>query len=364
MRLGLLLAAGLMFAHGATGATHVACVSTAGELTDALAALSTSTANTDADEIRLRTGTYVVPAGGFVGAVSNHHDLTIRGGWLDAGCSAQSSDASLTILDGDHAAGVLTIGAIAIPDSNIEVSGLTFQNGNASAAFANCAGGLKVADSGPISNGNILIERNIFRNNSVGAGTTCTTAAGALVAATDGTSLVVRGNLFVDNSAPAVGAMFLYSNNAIDTANNTFTRNEATDGSVKPRYVFDYFTLSGVNLSNSIFWNDTLGADAFDVNLSGQFISGKFRGATLLDDDIQTPGGTPVQETGTLNVDPKFAGTDDFRLSASSPLIDAGANAASGGLSDVDLDGAPRVDATIVDIGTYESSFVFVSGFD
>src|SRR5262249_18350096 len=131
----------LLFAGSAAAATHVACVDTSGELADALAALSTSTTNTDADEIRIRTGTYVVPAGGFGGAVRNHHDLAIRGGWLDAGCSAQSSDAALTILDGDHAAGVLTIDTVEIPDSDIEISGLTFQNGNASAPFQNCAGG-------------------------------------------------------------------------------------------------------------------------------------------------------------------------------------------------------------------------------
>jgi len=31
--------------------------------------------------------------------VSNNHDLTVRGGFLDAGCTQQTMDASLTVLE-------------------------------------------------------------------------------------------------------------------------------------------------------------------------------------------------------------------------------------------------------------------------
>ena len=347
--------------NSALAATHVTCVGSSGELADALANLSTSTSNSDADEIRIRAGSYIVPAGGFVGAVNNHHDLTVRGGYLDAGCAGQSLDASLTVLDGDHAAAVLTINTLLIPASNIEVSGLTFRNGAASCTFQECAGGLKISDSGPISGGDILVERNIFRDNSAGTGTQ---AVGALIAATDGASLIVRGNLFLGNSAPNTAAAFLFSNNAIDVSNNTFSGNEATDLAQNPRLIVDYFTLAGLNLDNNIFWGDVLGTGVFDINLTGQFISGQFRGVTLVDNDIEATTGTAVAEAGTRHVDPGFAGAGNFRLSPTSPLIDAGSNAAAGGLGDVDLDGAPRVDAASIDIGAYESNYIFTNSLE
>ena len=347
----------ILLAANARATTHVACVADADGLVAALANLSTSTASTDADEIRLRAGTYLAPAAGFAGAVSDQHNLTIRGGYLDAACTLQSADASLTVLDGNHASSVLRIDAIAIPRSDIEVSGLTIQNGSTS-AFQGCAG-LKVGDPGPISGGNTLIERNIFRGNVATAAFPGAAATGALLAATDGASLIVRGNLFVANSAPNTAAAFFYSNFAIDVSNNTFALNEATDTTQKPRFLVDFFTATGLALSNNVFWGNVNGSDAFDVNLSGQF-----KAATLVDNDIQTPGGTAKSETGSVQVDPLFASPDDFHLAFGSPLIDAGSHDAAGGLTTFDLDGAPRIDASGVDLGAFESNYVFANGFD
>jgi hypothetical protein len=50
-----------------------------------------------------------------------------------------------------------------------------------------------------------------------------------------------------------------------------------------------------------------------------------------------------------------FAGNGNFRLSSTSPLIDRGHDNAAGGMTDVDLDGLPRVVGPAVDIGAYES---------
>jgi hypothetical protein len=65
-----------------------------------------------------------------------------------------------------------------------------------------------------------------------------------------------------------------------------------------------------------------------------------------------------------MQADPKFVGTGDFRLSVASTLIDAGVDDPSGGLAEVDLDGAPRIDAATADLGAYESSYVFIDGFE
>ena len=361
MKIALLLFAALVAALppvGAAATTHVACVDSTTALADALSALSSSTGNTDADEIRVQAGTYIAPAGGFIASVTNHHNLTIRGGYLDAACTVQAADAELTVLDGNHAAGVMTINTIAIPDSDIEVSGLTFQNGSGSNASGSNAGGLKIGDPNPISGGRILVERNIFRNNS-SAGNGFSQAVGGLLAATDGISLIVRGNLFANNSSPNEAAASFYSNNEIDVSNNTFVGNHSTDALLQTRFALDFFTVSGLMLSNNIFWGNAAGAGEFDINLSGQFTH-----ATLVNNDIETATGTAKSATGTLQVDPQFSGNADFRLSASSPLIDAGVDTPPGGLGNLDLDGSPRIDAATVDLGAYESSYIFVGDFE
>jgi len=346
------------FAPAAFAGTNVFCVASPDDLTDALASLSTSAANTDTDEIRIRTGTYFAPAGGWVGSVTTHHALTIRGGYTDVDCTQQTLNASMTVLDGNDTSGVMTINTPLIPDSDIEVSGLTFQHGKGNSAFESNAGGLKIGDPNPINGGKVLIERNIFRDNSA-TSNGFSHAVGGLLAATDGDSLIVRGNLFANNSSPNEAAASFYSNNEIDVSNNTFVGNHSTDALLQTRFALDFFTVSGLMLSNNIFWGNAAGAGEFDINLSGQFTH-----ATLVNNDIETATGTAKSATGTLQVDPQFSGNADFRLSASSPLIDAGVDTPPGGLGNLDLDGSPRIDAATVDLGAYESSYIFVGDFE
>jgi hypothetical protein len=353
-----LLVLSLFASDEVTAANRIVCVASTPDLSDALATLANSASNTDSDELRIRTGTYLAPAGGWVGAVTTHHDLVIRGGYTDEGCTQQTNDASATILDGHDSVGVMAIDTPLIPNSNIEISGLTFQNGNATAPFGNVAGGLRVGDSGPISGGNILIERNIFRSN-VGDSPIGSSMAGGLVAATDGQSLIVRNNLFVNNSAKNSAALVVYSNNAIDVSNNTFTGNQSTDTTLQQRVIIDFSTFGGLLLSNNIFWGNAITPGVFDIDLGGQFV-----GATLANNDIESSTGTPVADVGTVSVDPEFVGSTDFRLARTSPLIDAGINDAPGGLATIDLDGSPRVEQGSVDLGAFESSYIFANGFE
>jgi hypothetical protein len=359
MRITFAFLFALLLANGAAAVPRIVCVSTSSDLANALTTLSTSTTDTNADDIRIRIGTYIAPAGGWVGAVSNNHDLTVRGGFVDAACTQQSMVASLTVLDGNHAAGVMTINANAIPNSTIVISSLTFQNGSGSSPFQSSAGGLKVGDPGPIAGGVVLIERNIFRHNVGVAGIGGTLAVGGLLAASDGQSLIVRGNLFFDNRAPNAAAVYLYSDNAIDVANNTFTGNLSTDTLQAQRVIIDFFTATGMHLDNNIFWDNSVGAGIADIDVSGQF-----RHSTLRNNDIQSLIGTPASSTGALSVTPGFIGGENFRLSPSSPLIDAGVGNPSGGLSGNDLDGAQRVDGATLDLGAYESNYIFVDGFE
>lgn len=348
MKSAISLMIGSLLATQAATATHVACVGSAAELTTALAGVSTAPGKDDADEIRIRVGNYIAPAAGWVTTASRNHDLAIRGGYTDTACTQRTMDASATVLDGANVAGILAINADAFYVADIEVSGLTFQNGNSVSAFGTAAGGLKVSDPGPIANGNILVERNIFRNNTASGAEA--SSAGGLVAATDGQSLIVRNNLFVNNSGPKIAAAYAFSNNRVDISNNTFTKNAANDAT-QQRVVMDFFSLTGVWLSNNIVWANPPGDNAFDLHFDAQT-----RRTTLTNNDIQTSTGTPVAAIGTVSVSPRFVGVTDYRLQPGSPLINTGTNNPSGGLAVADLDGAPRVAAGLVDLGAYEYS--------
>jgi len=115
-----------------------------------------------------------------------------------------------------------------------------------------------------------------------------------------------------------------------------------------------HFTFTGIRLSNNVFWNNTAGAGEYDLNFSGVF-NGE-HGATLANNDIQASTGTAVAETRTLHVDPGFVGNGNFHLADSSPLINAGIDNPAGDLANVDLDGAPRIVGSAVDLGAYENS--------
>ena len=66
-------------------------------------------------------------------------------------------------------------------------------------------------------------------------------------------------------------------------------------------------------------------------------------------------GGTSANNLFNVNPNFKNALTGNFRLSAGSPAIDAGDNAALSGLSaSRDLDGNDRIKRKVVDIGCYE----------
>lgn len=61
---------------------------------------------------------------------------------------------------------------------------------------------------------------------------------------------------------------------------------------------------------------------------------------------------------------PQFGSATNLRPKRSSPLIDAGLNAPTGGLPGASFDGGPRLVGPRVDIGAYELDELLVDGFD
>lgn len=368
LRVGLwLVAAGM--AGDAVAARF--CVADAEGLTAALAAAA---GNGEDNEILLRQGIYFAPAGGWrIDLLNGAHSLDLAGGHTDAACARRSADAALTVLDGKDLARPLSIetsGSFGAPNGkHINVSGLTFRNGR-----AEDAAGLKVSDPGPIYGGTILVEGNVFLDNTTtsfrfGLG------AGALLAATDGpdfnggTGLVVRNNLFAGNSGPNAAAMYLFSNNLIEVGNNTVAGNRATDAALGERVAVGYFTLTGIRFSNNVFWDNNPAAlpQTYDLRLDD---NGQAR-AALVNNLLQSRVGTAVSETGSVGGNPVFADTAarNYAPGAGSPLVDAGSDTSTAGLPPSDVAGHPRVAGTQVDIGAYERDAtrpdaIFADGFD
>ena len=377
-RVAVLVLVGLWNAGQAFASTI--CVSTADELTAALATAQAE--KTSSHEIRIHTGHYMAPPGGWHVDVHQSGSLVIAGGFQD--CQTQLPDSSLTSLDGNQIVRPLTIDTSfdqASPFSGgaIAISGLTFENGS-----GDRAGGLKISDAGPIYNGRILVERNIFRNN-VGTAYAQDDSGGALLAATDGdftgnVFLIVRDNLFAGNRAPDGAAALLFSNDSIDVNDNTFTGNQTTgivpnDVPLTVHTAVTIFTLTQIVYSNNIFWaNNPENVDGtFDLRADST-VRGDLA-ADLFNNDIQTLHGTPRNQDGNTAVDPGFVGAahGDFRLVPNSPLVDAGKDDPEGGFAivalhgvatAVDLQGEYRVQGPHHDIGSYESGTIFRNGFD
>jgi len=366
-RIALLLS-GLCGYSLAFGSTF--CVTSVDELTSALAAAQQD--QTASHEIRIHTGHYMTPAGGWRIDI-DVRGITIVGGYDNPDCTSQSSDASLTVLDGHQSARPLTIDtSFAFQQTpvarDIVIRGLTFANGS-----GDRAGGLKVSDAGPITTANVLIERNIFRNNAATVYAQ-DNSGGALLVATDGPDfsgsvfLTVRGNLFSGNRAPDGAAALLFSNNSIDVSNNTVTANQSFDTSLSVRSTFTTFTLSGINYSNNIFWanNPDSLADTFDLRADSTVRSNL--AADLFNNDLQAVHGTPRTDQDNRAVDPGFIDSTqgDFHVAKTSMMVDVGIDDPEGGVAPIDLDGTTRVLGAHVDIGAYESNpdTVFQDGFD
>jgi predicted outer membrane repeat protein len=175
------------------------------------------------------------------------------------------------------------------------------------------------------------------------------------------TFATITNNIIEGNSATlGAGIYLVHSLGSPIITNNTITGNTAaTDGG---GIYCD--SVGSCTITNTIFWNNTaaVGPELFIYLL-----------ATVNIDASDVEGGqilVPVDTSSTLNWgplmiddDPIFADVpnNDFHISATSPCLNSGDNAAPG-LPDSDFEGDPRIVGDAVDIGADEVGIVDSDG--
>lgn len=346
----LLLATPAAFApvHAATY-----CVDDANELQVTLQA---AVSNDENDIVRLEAGIYrsTSPNGFVVNNFSDEdYDLEISGGWT-ANCGLRLPGQRSTI-DGDLERPGLTITGTLDVRGTLTIRHMQFLRGLS--LNPDRAGGLT------INRGyDIVLESNLFRQNTVRHVNSA--ASGGLYALSEGT-IVIRGNLFVDNDADtpvtiAAGAASMHCYSFTGSAsfnNNTVVGNTADIGADSDIGGVRVYGVPNCpwTVANNILWDNT-----------GLDLANDVANTSIRYNDLEDRDGThlPANYVGNLRVDPQFISATNFRLQRSSPLVDGGMNAPAGGLPSASFDGGPRVVGTRVDMGVYELDRLMADGFD
>jgi hypothetical protein len=342
---GVTVAAAISLAASTANADPVrVCVSTAVELQAALSQFSDAGILNGTDAlIEVVAGTYTIgtaTSGGpfhYLNTASTG-ELTIQGGYA-AGCGTRSANALATVLDG---ASVSQVMSLEDAHAKIDVSGLTIQNGNSSAAGA----GLEVNFMGRDVAAARIFD-NVIRNNH------SSQFAGGLAVATSGaTVVIVYSNLIVDNSAPLVGGVYVFANNSSSEGvlyDDTVSGNSAT--AMNGVGGADCNGTGTCEVFNSIFW----GNSNFGLSLNSP-------GAYLSSNDIDTRNGSAiVTDVNNLSKIPDFVDSahGDFHLASTSPLFAV----SSGPFGDVDIEGHAYPTRGLHDLGVYAQT-IFSYGFD
>lgn len=190
------------------------------------------------------------------------------------------------------------------------------------------------------------------RNSTVTSNTATSNGGGVYLS---GSSPVISNNSIYFNTGPNGAGIYCTSAPAAITNNTIYDNASRLAGGGIACY-----SSPGATVSNNVVLSNTLGvfvsgsAPAFWNNDVYSNSSYNYQG-------VPTPPNATNISKDPLLVDPS---NSDFHLTLGSPCIDAGRNSAPG-LSPVDLDGEPRIQGGVVDIGVdefTEASTGIVSG--
>jgi hypothetical protein len=321
-------------------ATHAAtyCVQNA---TGLHSALNQAVSNGQDDTIRIVAGTLPVDDVTHLSFSSGQDDdLSILGGY-DATCTALAGPGAKSRLVGTGNQPLGYLAMYGASTGHMLLQRLVWQNGAANTSQA----AVEINTSGSLQ-----IEQSAFLDLHGGANR----PHAVEIRVTGAFNLL--NNVFARNiSGEASGTSVIYlSSFTGETAHvtgNTFTDNHGVNG------VTSALQIEGTRIwsvANTILYgNGTI----YSLKLPPS--------AELRNNDIDYYAGTPAYVSGNLSVDPQLVGGDDYHLALGSLLVNAGFNAADGGVGPYDYDGNPRVVSGYIDIGAYERQDVlFANGFE
>ncbi len=350
MKTAALAALLLMSTQAANAGLH--CVDTSAEFTQALA---TATGNAEPDVIRIESGTYSAPAGGWnytPWPSDTSQNLTISGGW-DDGCGTQLIDSNLTKLSGANARRILAISRGQSNDGTLTINGMSFINAFSSSDDENYNVGLALRIYSFNHAGPIYVEHLIVRDSSSVFGRD-------VVHINHKGTLYFRNNLVVNNQAGSGGfGVEVVSSGTAYVSHNTIAKNTILGG-WGVRLGLDMYDGGGARyVTNNVIWGNTGGDEPSDVEGTPLML--------MIDNDIGVLDGLPAAGShSNFSIDPQFVSASDFRLMPQSPLHDIGNNNAFGGIVGYDLNGFSRVIDGVTDLGAYETqgSNLFKNSFE
>ena len=296
------------------------------------------------NRINLKTGIY---AGSFSYTAQSGEDadLEIVGGY-GQGCTDRDENPALTVLDGDADGNGNGDGPVLVLDTAtgastglVHLQGLSIKNGvNPNEA----GGGIRVSSHG----GAVEILETRVKDSSALNG-------GGIAITTDTGSITLVNNILADNSAAQNGGgLFLEITGEAQTgliANNTIDAN--TGGGV-----YGSSTIAAAIIQNNIVTN-SLGGRGIVLEGDVDFVLDY---NNVWNNENGNYGDTTLQGDHDTSADPLFtdAAGGNYRLSTSSPCIDAGLNTAD--LPGMDHEGALRIldgngdNLFLADMGAYE----------
>ncbi|MBS0556879.1 MAG: hypothetical protein JSR27_05625 [Proteobacteria bacterium] len=348
----------VVFAMLTLGTAHAA-IFCPGNETELRQALATAAANGEDDDIRLRPGTYYTGGVKFSFNSTQGNSLSISGGWTDTltlWCSQQSPSASATILDGQNLTAVLDIQAYNFgansASKTIAVSNLTIRNGYTTTNGESAGLGIGFGYQ------TLRLERTILASH--------TQATSGPNIYSNAVTLVGSGDVYVINNAmwdlhsnyANLGIFTVNASQTVYLHNNTLQLQGAGFNALLDSNNGTSFRLVNNAIVGNIFFNSR---NANDLIRLWQY----FNIGTWGYNTTNRPPAVQSDVGNQKNINPGFISTQDLRPGIGSPLVNAGLNSPFGGSSPVDLDGHPRVDLGVIDVGAWESTRerIFANGF-
>lgn len=333
---------GLLAAPGLSSALTSLCVSNSQQLVSALQAV-----NSGADNlilIKLRRGTYAPVAGSGGFSLSMNTDgriVELSGGWSGAGssCTDKNLGARDTLILGDAGGSALKL--------DLPVSGSNNRLSVSDLVFTAPSGGSGACLRATVNSTNTLtMDRMRFERCVSPVG-----SVGSVVLVNIGGEILLRNAVVRGGVGTLTGGIHVATDGGRTQLNHlSITANRSRQGLNSGGLFVSASGPAQVYLNNSLVYGNVSPNGYSDINdnRDGYFAVSYVHFGVL--------NGTAVQSNNRIG-NPGLVSPGNPGLRADSSLIDAAAENLSGGPGTFDVEGKPRVQNNLPDIGAHEGAY-------